>query len=137
MRPPAYVMLWSLQAHPGQTGTHVRRFNQNLLDNDFFERLRSSVWSVRTRSDRYHYSKLWHIGGAIKWDSACFKRCAIGDLTPEEVDEALSGLPSEEISWASQKALILNNRTVLHGRGDATGSENNNRKLFRVYWYEH
>ena len=134
--PPAYVMLWALEASPDQAGTHIRKFDFELLDDGFFENIRGSVWSVKTRSDSYHYSKFWHPKNQIRWDSACFKRCANGGMSPWEVDEGLAKLPAKRISWDARTALIINNKTVLHGRENASGGENNNRKLFRVYWYE-
>ncbi len=134
--PPAYILLWSLTADESHARTNIWEIHLSALDTNFVLNLRRSIWSVRTRSDRFHYRRCLEADGSIRWDSACFRRCVVGSVRPREVDQQLSKMIKQEVTWKPGKAVLINNRRTLHGRSDSSGRQDDNRRLFRVSFYE-
>lgn len=133
--PPFYILLWSMNSNHSHAKTNVWKASLSELDTKFLTDFRQSIWCVRTRSDKFHYRKCLEANGTIRWDSGCFRKCVSGSLDSAEVDQQLSKLSKYEITWEPGKAVLIDNRMALHGRGDSKDPKNNNRKIYRVYFY--
>ncbi len=135
-RPPKFILLWSENATAANANTHIRRLDASLLTPGFWRSLSDSVWVVRTSATRFHYRRAVESDELLRWDSGCFQKCVVGNLSPDMVDQELEKLPEVEISWSSTRALLFDNRRVLHGRSDATSAVDDNRIIRRVSIYE-
>lgn len=135
-RPPKFILLWSENATTAHATTHIRRLDTSLLTPRFWGELSDSVWMVRTSATRFHYRRAVESDELVRWDSGCFQKCIVGNLSANEVDQELEKLPAIEFSWSSTRALLLDNRRVLHGRSDATNEVDENRIIKRVSIYE-
>lgn len=133
--PPLYLLLWSMESNDIHAKTNVWKANLSELEKHFLNEFRNSIWCVRTRADRFHYRRCLGRDGSIRWDSGCFIHCMTGPLNSEEVDQQLSGLSKFEITWEPGKAVLIDNRMALHGRGDSTSAKDDNRRIYRVYFY--
>lgn len=134
-KPPLYLLLWSMESNDTHAKTNVWKANLSELEKRFLKEFRNSIWCVRTRSDRFHYSRCMWRDGSIRWDSGCFIHCMTGPLNREEVDQQLSGLSKFEITWEPGKAVLIDNWTALHGRGNSSSTKDDNRRIYRVYFY--
>ncbi len=134
--PPAFVLLWTEKSSGCQAPTHIRVVDSEKICPEFWEEFRRSVWSVKTTSSRFHYRKCVGKNQSVRWDSACFVRCVVGNLTSKRVDAEFKKISKFVFRWSPGKALLLNNRQVLHGRCDATNPVNDNRIMKRVSFYE-
>jgi len=136
-KPPAFILLWADQAADGHAYTHLRMFDPSKLSADFSDQFSRAVWSVRVSSSKFFYRRAFHPDTrTIRWDSGCFVRCTSTSLTPAIVDHALKELPEVRITWAASKALLIDNRRVLHGRSRADTAVNSSRRIKRVLFYD-
>jgi hypothetical protein len=94
-----------------------------------------SVWRIRTRSRSFYCSMRFRINDIPGWryDSTCMipANDAAASLRTE-LAPFLEGNQIEQIHWARDTAIVLDNWTALHGRGPSPNEEQL-RILERIY----
>ena len=135
--PPSHILLWCPSPKAEQARTHLRTFYQDQIDQGVLNELRRSFWVVRINAQQFFYRRPFdERSGYLRWDSSCFIRNVTGSLTRTDIDAVFAGLPQTEWKWEAGKALLVDNRRVLHGRCAAMRPEDISRELRRVMIYE-
>jgi hypothetical protein len=134
--PPKYLLMWMNEVDTTETSTAVFEFNRKYLPKDWVLDFEKSIWAVKVRSDRYFYACPVSRDLSIRWDPGCFIVPRRGKLTRANVIEMLHTLPSHRIQLGKNRALLLDNWRVLHGRDSVVGPNYMRRKLLRVSMFE-
>ena len=134
-KPARYIVMAMLEK--SNCNTHIINFNELLADlNDkALMALQTATYLISTIEGKKYTSPLLKTNGeqGIRFDPSCMTPINDSALYFHQAFlEVLDKTSMSEINWTGNKAVVIDNWNVLHGRGEICSSDKN-RKLLRVY----
>lgn len=135
--PPRFILLRLADGAHSDRPTLVCAFSDRSLNLENIQILMRDVWTVRG-SYRPFLSPILsdtavHGHTVLRFDRFCMKPASARTARSVQIlESALERTNRAEVTWAANKALILDNWRVLHARGEGPPHHNEGRILERV-----
>lgn len=127
--PPLFIALWAEASHP--TATTFADGNDETLAHPVFSR----GWLVAPGGRRKPFYSIPRSvrNGRVVWrlNTDCMAPAVCSTATFELVEQRLEEVGLRRVEWVERRALLLDNRRMLHGR-ESLGRDTPRRRLWRV-----